>query len=178
MYFIWNDEEKKKEYNKKLIEKYPFLIPRNPFSGKSIIDCAGPHGEKGFWPGEPDAHPAYDYEYTVLDEMPDGWRAAFGEQMCEELKEELIKENSLEKYRIIQIKEKYGYLRWYDNFGSEEHYNLIDKYERLSKRTCITCGAPAKWISKGWISPYCDECGKEIKFEDNFMEIERYFEEI
>lgn len=50
-------------------------------------------------------------------------------------------------------------LRWYDN-GSPNGcvYKIIDKYEAISYHTCINCGAPAKYISKGWISPYCENC--------------------
>lgn len=97
--------------------------------------------------------------YTELDAMPDGWRKTFGIQMCEELKKELKKYNYLYKYRITQIKEKYGTLRW-DSYGSPEgcEYPIIDKYEDLSQETCIICGKPATYISKGWVSPYCEDC--------------------
>ncbi len=91
------DEASKKlvvEYNKALVEKYPFLLPRNRFSDEVIDD--------------------YDWLYTEMDSMPDGWRKAFGDQMLEEIKNELVKFNFLDKYRILQIKEKYGTLRWYD----------------------------------------------------------------
>ena len=47
-----------KESNQKLIERFPFLIPRNRWTGKIPED--------------------YDYSYTELDSMPDGWRKAFG----------------------------------------------------------------------------------------------------
>lgn len=50
-----------KESNQELIERFPFLIPRNRWTGKVPED--------------------YDYSYTELDSMPDGWRKAFGEQM-------------------------------------------------------------------------------------------------
>lgn len=100
-----------KEYNKQLCEKYPFLIPRNLWSGMRITEAQN----GGYWPGEPGAIPEYDYEYTELDDMPKGWRIAFGEQMCEELKQELIKFNYLDDYEITQVKEKWGSLRWYDN---------------------------------------------------------------
>ena len=56
-----------KESNQKLIERFPFLIPRNRWTGKVPED--------------------YDYSYTELDSMPDGWRKAFGEQMCEDIRE-------------------------------------------------------------------------------------------
>lgn len=95
--------------------------------------------------------------YTELDAMPEGWRKAFGLQMCDEIKEALIKNNYLKQYRIIQIKEKFGTLRWYDAAAPEEVYRIIDKYEDISEKTCIVCGKPATYISTGWISPYCDE---------------------
>lgn len=141
-----------KQENKKLCEKYPFLLPRNSWSGKKITDG------KGFWPGSPDEIPKYDYEYTVLDEMPDGWRIAFGEQMCQELKEALEKANKLDDYYPVQIKEKFGSLRWYTNFDTEETNKIVSKYEDLSAKTCIKCGKPATQITTGWISPYCDDC--------------------
>ena len=143
-----------REQNRALCEKYPFLIPTNRFSGMRITEAAG----GGFWPGDPEAVPEYNYEYTELDAMPRGWRISFGEQLCEELKQALIKDGLLDKYRITQIKEKYGSLRWYANFDTDEISKIIDKYTRLSYRTCVKCGASATLITTGWISPYCDIC--------------------
>ena len=100
--------------NKALIERYPFLLPRNRWTGEVSKD--------------------YDYHYTEFDAMPEGWRIAFGEQMCEEIREELIRADYLDKYRISQIKEKYGSLCWYD-FGATEkiHREIIPKYSKLSQ---------------------------------------------
>lgn len=160
-----------KEENKRLCDTYPFLIPFNRFSGKRINS-----GEKGFWPGTPDVMPEWDYEYTELDEMPDGWRKAFGEQMCAEIKEALLEEGGeelLDKYRVDQIKEKYGYLRWYDNFSTKKVHDIINKYEVISSRTCINCGKPATKLSRGWICPWCDECGTDS--EDEYMSLDNAF---
>ena len=153
------------EENKRLCERFPFLVPWNRFSGKLITDCA--KGEKGFWPGDPDSIPDYEYEYTELDGMPDGWRKAFGEQMCEEIREELVRVNDLDRWKIIQLKEKYGSLRLYDNGWKKESKipEIIGKYELLSQRTCIVCGAPATRITMGWIEPYCDKCCPDERYE-------------
>lgn len=152
-------ETKIKEFNKALLEKYPWLTPTNRWTGKKITDCMNGK-QKGFWLNDPDKYPEYDYTYTELDDMPDGWRIAFGDQMCEEIHQELVKFNFLNEYRIVQIKEKYGTLRWYDNGcpSGSKIYDIIDKYEELSEKTCIECGKPAKWLSTGWISPFCDDC--------------------
>ena len=162
-----------KDRNRALCEKYPFLIPRNRWSGKRITEAK----DGGYWPGDPESIPEYDYEYTELDDMPEGWRKAFGEQLCEELKQELLAsggEKALNEYMICQIKEKYGYLRWYD-FGCTERWfsEILPQYENLSERTCIRCGRPAKYISSGWISPWCEDCAKGIP--DRMVPIDEWF---
>ena len=144
-----------KESNQKLIERFPFLMPRNRWTGEVPED--------------------YDYSYTELDSMPDGWRKAFGEQMCEDIREELVRAEYLGQYRISQIKVKYGTLCWYD-FGCTERMlrDIIPKYERLSARTCIRCGNPATKASTGWISPYCDTCAGKVSHAERFIPIEEW----
>ena len=98
--------------------------------------------------------------FSELDDMPNGWRKAFGIQMCKEIKAELKRhKGALKRYRITQIKEKFGGLRWYDGYTTEKIiHEIIPKYEALSHKTCIICGKPATCISAGWVSPYCDDC--------------------
>lgn len=127
-----------KEENKALVERFPFLLPHNRWTDKVPED--------------------YDYRFTELDAMPDGWRIAFGEQMCQEIKDALIEIDYLYKYRIAQIKEKYGMLCWYDFGAPQKVYDIVSKYEDISKQTCMRCGKPATRITTGWISPYCDAC--------------------
>ena len=144
--------------NRKLCEEFPFLIPWNRWSGKLITDCA--NGEKGYWPKDQDAIPKYKYDYTELDDMPTGWRKAFGIQMCRDLKDALKRENDLNRWRIVELKEKFGALRIYDN-GTKisSKVPLLERmYEERSVRTCIICGMPATMVTTGWISPYCDKC--------------------
>ena len=100
--------------------------------------------------------------HTEWDAMPEGWNKAFGKQYLKELKKQLKKDKMLYKFRIMDLKEKFGSLRLYVNYGSKELYNIIDKYESLSYKTCIRCGKPATKYSKGWISPYCDDCFNEL----------------
>lgn len=124
------------EYNNELLKKYPFL---------RLSD-------------------EYPTNLTWADYMEDGWRIAFGEQMFDEIKEELIRINCLYDYRIIDIKEKFGELRWYDTGYPTEPklQSIIDKYNKISKTTCIKCGKPAKYIAMGWITPYCEDCIPEV----------------
>ena len=58
-----------KDYNIELISEYPFLLPRDSFFGEIVSD--------------------FDYTYSLLDDMPNGWRIAFADDFLKELKEEL-----------------------------------------------------------------------------------------
>lgn len=104
--------------------------------------------------------------YTELDGMEPGWRKAFGIQYMKELKKQLKKDKMLFKWRIMDIKEKWGQCQLYCNYGSDNLYKIIDKYEELSYKTCINCGKPATKISTGWISPYCDDCIGDRSFTE------------
>jgi len=94
-------------------------------------------------------------------QIEDGWRKAFGIQLCKELKAALKRENLLKDYEITTIKEKFGALIIYDNGASEEVYDILNKYDYISSRTCIECGRPAKYRTTGWIEPYCEDCIKK-----------------
>ena len=47
----------------------------------------------------------------------------------EELKQQLIKDKMLYKWRITDIKEKWGRLQLYCNYGSKELYQIIDMFK-------------------------------------------------
>lgn len=120
--------------NRQLIERYPWLA--KDFNG--------------------DTYEGYDH--TALDEMPVGWRKAFGEEMQEELLEALEKTGNINTYYVGQIKEKFGELRWYDCGGNEETDFIVEKYSRLSANICIQCGRPDVPYTNGWIIPICEDC--------------------
>lgn len=146
-----------KAENAALCERYPFLIPRS------------------LWSGE--IHPDYDYSFTKLDDLPEGWRIAFGEELCEEIKAALLRdggEEALNAYRVLDIKEKYGVLRWYDRHGNNEIYKLINQYAARSAVTCIQCGKPATKRSMGYICPYCDACAGKLPGFIRFQEIRQH----
>lgn len=132
--------------SKELINLYSWLQPRNAWTDEIIDDVE---------------------DFCELDFMPKGWRIAFGEEMCEKINKLLLKSNFVDQYRISQIKEKYGELRWYDNGVpksiSEEYYKIIDFYSEKSKHTCFVCGEPAEIdYNKSYLIPVCDKCKPKI----------------
>jgi hypothetical protein len=61
-----------KEQNKKLVERYPFLLPRNVFTDELEED--------------------YDYSYIFPLEISPGWFELFL-QLCEDIRQPLIDAN-------------------------------------------------------------------------------------
>ena len=125
------------EYNKELLTEFPFLLPRN------------------VWTGELDED--YDYSYTLLDFAPVGWKKLFL-QCCRDLAIQLTKERKLNKFRFTQIKEKYNTLRMYNNGCSQECHDILLKYEYLSSFVCQKCGKPADYETEGWLTSLCKDC--------------------
>ena len=119
--------------------------------------------------------------------MPSGWRKAFGEKMCEEINDELMTwpQEDREKFRITDIKEKWAHLCFYTNLISHHLVQITDKYSLISRLTCIHCGGPARWITRGWYMPVCDKCAREaydnnmwkadFKFEDEYVDIDEFY---
>lgn len=133
------------EHNKELIADFPFLAPKNVFTGE--LDDK------------------YDYSWTILDEVPDGWIDLFL-LMCDDLKKQLIEDNFLDKFTIYQVKEKFGTMRIYTSSCSERINKIIRVYEYISQFVCYKCGKPAKLYDiLHYTLPYCKDCLREQKKE-------------
>lgn len=131
-----------KQKNKELVEKYPYLLPRNIWTGKVSEN--------------------YDYDYIRGEhELPEGWFKLFL-QMCEDIRQPLIDKDYLDKFRFSQIKEKYNRMECY-NFGApEEVHNIIHKYSSMARYVCTNCGKPAYYETQGYIASFCEDCWKDI----------------
>lgn len=127
-----------KELNKKLVEKYPYLLPRNVWTDEVAED--------------------YDYSYIRGVEIPVGWVRLFL-LYCKNLRPILEKANYLDKYRFSQVKEKYAGLCIYDFGNTEEGFQLATIYRHLSYYVCFDCGGWAtKTTVRGYIEQFCDKC--------------------
>ena len=109
------------------------------------------------------------FEFIELDEIPDGWWD-IGVRMFREIKQYLLEhggQKALDEFRIDQLKEKFGSIRCYFHPDDDGVQDIINKYEQESADTCCECGKPATRISKGWICPYCDNCGRSSDGSDD-----------
>ena len=63
-------------------------------------------------------------------------------------------------FRSVQIKEKFGTLRWYCSFPEDEDRlhagKIIQAAEWISGAVCETCGAPGSVRPGGWVRTACD----------------------
>lgn len=141
----WRLDKSNVELNKLMIEEFPFLLPKNRWTG--LVD------------------ENYDYTYNEMESMCEGWLIAFGYEMLCELRDELVAKGCLYDYRISEIKEKYGSLRWYDFGNTEEGNRIIRKYSTLSTFVCQHCGKLATHMTSRWIGYFCNEHGKQLGAE-------------
>lgn len=63
-------------------------------------------------------------------------------------------------YRAMQVKEKFGGLRFYMTMSTDEMQALIDDAERKSYETCEACGQPGCVRRGSWIVVRCDGCSE------------------
>lgn len=61
---------------------------------------------------------------------------------------------------VLQVKEKFGGLRFYIGSGTNETFDLIQTAEEESEVTCEVCGEPGKIRDFGWMMCRCDKCAK------------------
>ena len=92
-----------------------------------------------------------DFKEHYKDHLPvgEGWRP-----LLTKLAEDITKIDP--NVEISQIKEKFGTLRFYISYGSEEVFQLIEKAETESGYICETCGTKEGVTTEGgWLLTLC-----------------------
>jgi len=99
----------------------------------------------------------FDEHYHPWIDVGYGWA-----QIVRECHEKLVSFDA--NYKIVQIKEKFGGLRYYFNPSNSAYtrnmHNQIIHLEKKSYEVCELCGAPGKLrktIDGGWLKTLCDE---------------------
>ena len=103
-----------------------------------------------------------DKQFTLLDTLPIGWSSLILD-MCKEIKGELVKYDLVSKYQVVEAKEKWYELRWYDGLDDLSPMpstitDIVCKYEMRSKEVCMMCGAP-----KPKDQEVCDRCMEQYR---------------
>lgn len=74
---------------------------------------------------------------------------------------ENAKRNNVDPVRAVQVKEKFGTLRFYTNSVSPEIDAYINFAENMSAITCDVCGNKGKINEGGWLKVRCPEHEEE-----------------
>ena len=105
-----------------------------------------------------------DFRYTGMTlgfRHDDGWFHILW-RLCEDL-EPLV--TALEQqtelpFEVLQVKEKFGGLRFYVNHANDAIRLRIETAQLESFRTCEVCGQPGTRREGGWIKTLCDQHAK------------------
>jgi len=91
---------------------------------------------------------------TAIQSVGTGWK-----QLIENLYDAKPKST-----HVMQVKEKWGGLRFYVSFCPEWYSDLIDYYEYKSYQLCEVCGEKGTLRNDlGWVLTLCDKHYEEVK---------------
>jgi hypothetical protein len=99
-----------------------------------------------------------------FDRIGEGWRLVLWdlcvelEPQVEALNRELAAHALPSRFEVLQVKEKFGGLRFYTNHTSGAIDNCIHKAQERALKTCMDCGQAARLRTSGWWHVACDAC--------------------
>lgn len=70
----------------------------------------------------------------------------------------------------LQVKEKYGTLRFYLGACTDEALTLVDFAEAMSAKICEACGNRGRTRGTTWLKTLCDVCAREQGYTDSEVE--------
>ena len=168
--------------DEQLCEKYPLLFKDRNADMRTTAMCWGfSHGDGWFniidtlcWHLHhkyDDAVSSHDYLVSRLGKPRFGEKGVpITQEDIDEAKVKMDEEAELVP-TVVQVKEKFGTLRFYIHSGSDAHYNYISFAEAMSGSTCETCGSPGKRLGRGWIYTACEEHAREGDWQDSLEEV-------
>lgn len=152
------------ELDSKLCEKYPKIFVDRHADMRTTAMCWGFDCDDGW--------------YNIIDVLCARIQSHIDH--TNERREYLLSSNpynhkipdEVQQVVAVQIKEKFGGLRFYTNGGDSAVDAMISVAEALSYRTCETCGSPGKSRNSGWIRTLCDKHAAEQGYTDSEIEDE------
>ena len=105
-------------------------------------------------------------DLTLFNRLPSWTQKWITEAMEDPEPQHKIVPEACPQVVAIQVKEKFGTLRFYSYGGDDYTRGVEHMAESMSARTCEECGAPGKSRRGGWIQTLCDEHAKAAGKED------------
>ena len=157
----------KRELDEALCAKYPLIFKDRNADMRTTAMCWGLECGDGWYniidvlcglltSEYRQAQSRYDFIKDKVDQPQwEGSKKIITQEQIDEAKAKLDEE-TLKVPVAVQVKEKFGGLRFYVQAATKEHYNYISFAESMSYRTCESCGADGKTYTDGWHRTLCD----------------------
>ncbi len=145
----------REELDKQLVEKYPRIFKNRYGDMRETLMCWGFECGDGW--------------YQVLDSLCGNiqhyidWKNRSAQAGYKDFE-------PVEQVVAVQVKEKFGGLRFYYDGGDDHISGMVRMAESWASVTCEECGAPGKHRSGGWIRTLCDT--HEEAYQNRFKETE------
>lgn len=159
------------ELDRELCERYPLIFKNRHASMRESAMCWGfEHGDGWFHVLDtlcallyaPYREAVEEYEYAREYEGTVPYEGAEVITAIDVERARLAKVVAADAIPVaMQVKEKFGTLRFYVGGASEQAYHYIEFAEALSARTCEECGAPGQTRGSGWVRTLCDRHARE-----------------
>lgn len=96
-------------------------------------------------------------------ECPDTWFRII-HTLCWTIQRIIDSDNTIPQVEAVQVKEKFGTLRFYYRGGNAKIRELIHTAKNLNETICAECGSKEDVKpTKGWITYLCKNCREERK---------------
>lgn len=113
--------------------------------------------------------------YTLPGREPNDWTNKSVERAIADARYDAVPQ-AVPQIVAVQVKEKFGTLRFYTNAADDYVHGLISMAESMSARTCEECGSPGETYYDGWHVTLCEkhasEQGRSHDIEDAVAEKE------
>ncbi len=131
------------ELEQKLIQKYPTIFADHAAPPTASLLCFGFECDDGW--------------YDLLDTL------------CTQLSVLPLGKPSADRrgLRAVQVKEKFGTLRFYVDSASDTAFALLDFAEAMSAKTCERCGNRGRTRGQLWVKTLCDVCAQTEGYADD-----------
>ncbi len=149
----------KSELQLNLYEKYPKIFRQKDLPMTETLMCWGIEcGDGWYWLIDNLCHSIQGYCDSRIDSI-----GFSGHDLASDVLERAMSQFQVE---AVQVKEKFGGLRFYISSGDDMVYGMIHLAEDMSYHICEECGASENVKqTRGWIKSLCPKCMEKLDKE-------------
>ena len=157
------------EKQKELYEAYPDIFVQKDLPNTRSLMCYGLSCGDGW----------FDLIETLCENL-DSYVSQHNENVDRFKGVDDIPEWAPREYKsvqAVQVKEKFGGLRFYVEGCDDYVRGLISMAESMSHKICEECGVPGETNKKGWLVTLCGGCREErFKSREQFLQLKLPFD--